>query len=675
MRPEILAPASSFDMVRFAVQNGANAVYLGLKEFNARRNAGNFTLDELRSAIGFCHIRGVSVYLTVNIIVKDSELETACELVKDAYLAGIDAAIVSDIGLAAILRNRFPELELHASTQLSIHNLDGVKKISELGFSRVCLARELSLKEISQIRDGSDIELEVFVHGAHCMSVSGQCYFSALIGSRSGNRGLCGQVCRLPFKNGVTDHALSLKDMSIIDRLPQLSEIGVTSFKIEGRMKRPEYVAAAVAACKASLDGSSDFEEKFGVLEKVFSRSGFTSAYFDNNRTPDMFGVRRKEDIADEGLLKRIRNSQKEVQLLPVKGKYTLRTGEKDRFTLCDGKNEVTVEGQPPQIALSKPIDEKSALENLSKLGGTPYYMTDFEFISDGNCFVGRSHLNNLRREAVDRLNSARSAVRPRRINEYDFSHIIGHTVEKQTLLLTFENAEQIPICAKRHECYLSFSESENTFSKLINEGYDIGVSLPDCSFKNDSSILKKLESLKAIGVKRTLCNNLYAVEVSNRCGLEITAGRGLNLFNSYAVKEAESLGAAKSLLSFELTRNEINAINSANPVGILAYGRLPLMTMRACPIMRRCSECSGREILTDRLGNRFTVLCKGEYRQLLNNVPIAVKSYEAFKADFLQLDFTVESRKEADFVITAFERGEKLSGEYTNGLYSRGVM
>ncbi len=674
MKTEILAPASSSDMVRFAVQNGANAVYLGLKEFNARRKAGNFTLDELKFEIGFCHIRGVSVYLTVNIAIKDSELDSAIKLVEDAYFAGIDAVIIADIGLASIIKNRFPDLSLHASTQLSIHNSEGAEALKKLGFSRVCLARELSLEEITEIRKNTSIELEVFVHGAHCMSVSGQCYFSAVIGSRSGNRGLCGQICRLPFKNGKTDYALSLKDMSIVDRLPKLAKIGINSFKIEGRMKRPEYVAAAVSACKASLDGLDDFEEKFKVLEDVFSRSGFTSGYLDSKINPDMFGIRRKEDIAQEKLLKQIRNAQKENPLVPVTAEYILKFNQPEKLILSDGKNRVEVEGEIPQPAVSKPIDEKDAYENLSKLGGTPYYMTDFAFVSDGEFFRPKSLLNALRREAVEKLDILRSQLPHRSAKEYECT-LSNHQRQPQSLMILFENAEQIPENAKDFEMYLSAFETTDAFKRVLANGYDIGVTLPTCSFKNNDNLEEKLIALKEIGIKKAVCNNLYAISLAERLGFEIVAGTGLNLFNSVSVAEVEKLGSGKSILSFELAKNELNTIQSEKPVGIIAYGNLPLMTVRACPIMKSCKDCTKKEILTDRLGNTFTVLCKGEYRQILNNVPLAARNLQSFNVDFAVLNFTTENKEEVSSVISDFYNGIERTGEYTNGLYNRGVM
>ena len=296
-KPEILAPAGSFDSLTAAVRCGADAVYLGGRELNARRNAANFSDEELAQAVEYCHARGVKVYITLNTLVRDDEMETAMNAVRCACDVKADALILQDIGLTSLIRRAAPDMPLHASTQTSVQTLDGIKMLADMGFCRAVLPRELSKKEIEKIAAQSPIELEMFVHGALCMCLSGQCQLSAVLGSRSGNRGLCAQPCRLPFAaDGGTGHDLSLKDMSLIEYLPELAQMGVLSFKIEGRMKRPEYVAAAVTACKKSLAGESAAEYEH-TLGAIFSRSGFTSGYYNGALGRDMFGVRRKEDV------------------------------------------------------------------------------------------------------------------------------------------------------------------------------------------------------------------------------------------------------------------------------------------------------------------------------------------------------------------------------------------
>ena len=298
---EILSPVGSWEMLEAAVKSGADAVYLGAKDFSARRNAQNFTNEELKKAVEYCHIRGVKVYLTLNILIKDSELESAFELAKNAYNSGIDGIIVQDLGLAKVLHDYLPELPLHASTQMSVHSISALPILSRLGFTQVVVAREMSLEDLTEFCKEAkkyNITVEVFVHGALCMSVSGQCLLSAYLGSRSGNRGLCAGPCRLPFKaDGGTGYDLSLKDLSLLEYIKELYEIGVRSFKIEGRMKRPEYVAAATYACKQALESGKVDCELSNTLQNVFSRSGFTSGYLENKLGKDMFGIRTKEDV------------------------------------------------------------------------------------------------------------------------------------------------------------------------------------------------------------------------------------------------------------------------------------------------------------------------------------------------------------------------------------------
>ena len=257
-RPEILAPAGSFDSLIAAVQCGADAVYLGGKGMNARRSAGNFDAEELRRAVEYCHLRDVKVYQTINIVMFQHETDEAIDTIRQAAEAGVDAVLTQDLAIARMVRECAPSLPIHASTQMSIHNIEGVRLCEELGFSRAVLARELTAGEIAAICAATPLEIEVFVHGALCMSVSGQCYLSSMIGGRSGNRGLCAQPCRLPFSaDGGGEYALSLKDLSLADRIGELTRMGVASLKIEGRMKRPEYVAAAVTAVRRAREGGT----------------------------------------------------------------------------------------------------------------------------------------------------------------------------------------------------------------------------------------------------------------------------------------------------------------------------------------------------------------------------------------------------------------------------------
>ena len=297
MNFEILAPAGSQESLVAGVRCGANAVYLGGKVLNARRNAGNFNDEELENAVRYCHQRGVKVYLTMNTLCRDNEMDEAYNLVKKALSFGVDAFIVQDIGVIKMIKSCFPNARIHGSTQMSISTPEGVRALKEMGISRVVLPREMTVEEIAEIREKTDLELEMFIHGALCMSVSGQCYLSAMLGQRSGNRGLCAQPCRLSFSaDNSKSFDLSLKDLSLIRQLASIKKLGVVSLKIEGRMKRPEYIAAAVTAVKKAINDAYSIKDEI-MLKSVFSRSGFTQGYFNNEMNRDMFGTMQKDDV------------------------------------------------------------------------------------------------------------------------------------------------------------------------------------------------------------------------------------------------------------------------------------------------------------------------------------------------------------------------------------------
>ena len=409
---EILAPAGGEAQLRAAVLCGADAVYLGLRGFNARAGAENFDENTLPQTVGWCHARGVRVYVTLNTLVTDRELPQWLHSLDAVAAAGVDGVLVQDLGLAKIIRQRYPTLPLHASTQMTIHNLAGARLLEEMGFAQVVLARELSKEEIAAICAGTSMRCEVFVHGALCMSVSGQCYLSSVLGERSGNRGRCAQPCRLDFKSHGRGYALSLKDLTLTDRLRELEALGVASFKIEGRLKRPEYVAAAVTACRQSLAGEvPDLE----TLRSVFSRSGFTDGYYTARRDLTMFGTRTREDAAAaaEVLGKLSALTRNEVGRLPVDMVLTMAPGEPATLAVTDGTHRVEVAGEVPQTALTRPTDEELAHRALEKCGGTPFYLQNLTCHIGEGLMLPLSALNRLRAAALTALAEARSVVVP----------------------------------------------------------------------------------------------------------------------------------------------------------------------------------------------------------------------------------------------------------------------
>ena len=409
---EILAPAGGEAQLRAAVLCGADAVYLGLRGFNARAGAENFDENTLPQTVGWCHTRGVRVYVTLNTLVTDRELPQWLHSLDAVAAAGVDGVLVQDLGLARIIRQRYPTLPLHASTQMTIHSLAGARLLEEMGFAQVVLARELSKEEIAAICAGTSMRCEVFVHGALCMSVSGQCYLSSVLGERSGNRGRCAQPCRLDFKSHGRGYALSLKDLTLTDRLRELEALGVASFKIEGRLKRPEYVAAAVTACRQSLAGEvPDLE----TLQSVFSRSGFTDGYYTARRDLTMFGTRTREDAAAAAAVlgKLSALTRNEVGRLPVDMVLTMAPGEPATLAVTDGTHRVEVAGEVPQTALTRPTDEELARRALEKCGGTPFYLQNLTCHIGEGLVLPLSALNRLRAAALTALAEARSVVVP----------------------------------------------------------------------------------------------------------------------------------------------------------------------------------------------------------------------------------------------------------------------
>ena len=671
MNIEILAPAGAKEQLVAAVQSGADAVYLGFGQFNARRRAKNFDFDELCQAVEYCHERGVRVHVALNTLVKQDELDAAYDAVKQVALAGVDAVIIQDLSVAKIVRECVPNLEMHASTQLSVHNVAGVKALEKLGFSRVVLARELSEKEIAKICASTKMEVEVFVHGAQCMCLSGGCYLSSILGGRSGNRGLCAQPCRLDFNINSRPYALSLKDMSLINYLPRLLEMGVSSVKIEGRMKRPEYVAMAVACCKDVLEGR---KPQIETLKKVFSRSGFTNGYFADNRTVEMFGWRNKEDVvAAQGVLKDIANTYKnENPRVEITVKASIKRDEPVTVTVFDGKNQVAVSGEIPQEAISRETTVQDVQKQLSKTGGTPYKVEKIEIDCQNGLSVPLSSLNALRRDALEQLASIRKQkkeyeILPKEVAITD-TNIEIPAREFPEILVRVENFEQARLLPKNVGLVIPANKiTKECFEFDFVIGEIPSIIFPFDEDKQEAILLEK----KKMGLENVLCDNIGAVHLANKLGLNAIGGWGLNLLNSEAVNEYRKLGVNETVISFETSKGNLREI-SCKKKGIMAYGYLPLMRMRACPAKAKdgCKNCSGINKLTDRMGKSFTLVCSDKkYTTLLNSVPLFVSKNE-ISADFYLLYFTQEKDKQVKKIFDLFCLGGEIDFERTKGLY-----
>lgn len=685
---EILAPAGNLDSLLAGIHSGADAVYFGYGELNARRNAKNFDEQSLAEASRLCKERGVKMHMTVNTMVYDREYDEVLRTLEIACKYGIDALIVQDLGVAKIVREAAPEMKMHASTQLTVHNVSGAWQAKELGFSRVVLAREMSREEILQVTTQVPVETEVFVHGALCMCVSGQCYMSSVIGERSGNRGLCAQPCRLPFasgRKGDSGYALSLKDLSLADRVKELMALGVDSFKIEGRMKRPEYVAAAVSQFKEAVRGA---QADMDLMAAVFSRSGFTKGYFDAKLGQEMFGTRQKEDVlASHKVLKKLSDmASKDVARVGVDFSFTMKENEPAVLTASDGKGHtVQAQGEIPQQALKAPTTEELVWRSLEKTGGTFYYLNSLTCDLGEGLIYPASQLNSLRREALDKLTQLCGEI-----HEIPF-----HKLEKQPVPKHIGvQGEKLPLRAAVREI-AQITERMGEVCELISVPLDellknknnlpkeivpkISVSLPRVVFGDDEKYLaERLTECKHLGIGHLSTGNLGGVYLGRKMGFVLHGEFGLNIANAGCLAEYERLGLSDCLLSFELSLARARAVGGTLPRGLLIYGKLPLMVTRNCPIrLSGCKDCKGFGTLTDRKKEVFEVRCTGRrYSEIFNSKPVylADKMDEVSGIDYGLLSFTSEGAKQVDRILLRYTQTHEPMENITRGLYYRNV-
>ncbi len=668
---EILAPAGGWEQLIAAVRSGADAVYLGAGAFNARRNAQNFAAEDLSAAAAYCRGRGVRVYVTINTLLKDSETEELYGLMRSVAQSGADAVIIQDLGVMALFREHLPDMPRHASTQMTVHNAEGAKAARELGFSRVVLARELTLREIRTIAEKTDIELECFVHGALCMSVSGQCGLSSMLGGRSGNRGLCAQPCRLDFRAGGRPYALSLKDMSYIGHLRELETAGVVSLKIEGRMKRPEYVAAATDACVRALRGEKPDMDRLG---RIFSRGGFTDGYLTGKRGLDMFGRRTEENAAEsmEEIAGVRELYRRELSRAPVDMELTIKPGEPARLTVTDGKEAAIVWGDLPERAERNEI---RAEDSLRRTGGTPFVLrscrTDIE-----NGYT--SKLNPLRRQALEKLLELRSKVKPWSFIGDLEKPEARYSEREPELRLRFAKKEQMFEGIGEETIYVPVGEIDAELiggwgDKLVGE-------LPRLVYPLGEAKLEKLLSgLKEKGLSRVCAGNIGTVRLARRLGFRVSGGFDLNIMNTKALKVYEGMGLEDALLSYEISFKDARGLGGSLPRGLITYGYLPLMLCRNCPLKSKggCRPgCGGSGQLLDRRGKSFTVLCRdGEYSEILNSAPLYIGDRDLRGIEFALLYFTKESAADCLRAYRLHKNGQAYDGARTTGLYYRRLL
>ncbi len=684
---EILAPVGSEEMLHAAVFSGADAVYLGFSGFNARTGAGNFDADSLKEAVRFCHARGVKVHVALNTTVYGGELASLCDAIRAVAASGADAVICQDLAVATLIGKIAPQLPRHGSTQMSVHTLQGALELKELGFTRVVLARELSLPEVEQITRHCGIETECFVHGALCMCVSGQCYMSAFLGGRSGNRGSCAGPCRLPFEaNALPEgkpgrlHHLSLKDNSVIDKLDQLQAIGVASAKIEGRLRTPEYVAAAVSACLAGREGRAYDRD---LLKNAFSRSGFTSGYLDGKIDGTMFGVRSE---ADAELTKKTLPALRELyrrerSRVPVRMKLEIEEGgEKLTVTDADGNKAFAYGDFEPQPARADPTE--SLKRSLAKTGGTPFAAENIEVeMDEGPWFVPGSTVNELRREALDALLKKREVLRPWPVQDVELEPLPQRTLPPhRTLRARFERWDQVPEQALSGVEYLILPIAQADRVPREWRGKTL-LELPRVMFG-------KLEEDTARRVAATQDAGFAGYEVSNIAhlrlcrGLPMSGGFGLNVTNQVAAQFYADNGLGSVLILPETKDSDISTIaptHAGKPVstGVLVYGHMPLMVTRACPLqnIHDCAHCDKTGVLTDRKAKKFPVRCGMGVRTIYNPVPIYMGDKPgALTVDYGVAYFTLESREEAAAILDNLRVHAPFEGDFTRGLYFKGT-
>ena len=691
---ELLSPAGSPEAVIAAVQNGADAVYLGMGDFNARRSAHNFTPEEFEKAVRYCHLRNCRVYVTLNTLVNDREMASALAAARLASNNGADAILVQDLGLARTIRESLPDIPLHASTQMSIHNLAGAEAAAQMGITRVVLARELNLEEIRFISRHAKVETEVFVHGALCFCHSGQCYFSAMVGRRSGNRGMCAQPCRMQYSLGgrMDDYPLSLKDNCLADRLQALEEAGVACVKIEGRMKRPEYTGIVTGIYSKLLkEKRSPTPDEMQLLERTFSRQGFTQGYLDGDKS-DMHGIRAEQDEEADRLYAEARKAYGEGELrrVPIHFYTLVETGQREKAIAFDEDgNRAVAYGPVPERAKRQGVTANYITEQMYKTGGTPFTVVDNQAKADDGLFLPAAEINELRRKLISELSEQRMTPPERR------SLPMGAEPKNLT-----QRAEAVPIFQvsneeqlaselaelKPHYLYapaiLMAEHYEKVLPFLTNGVTPVAVLPRVITDDETEEIYRALEKLQHYGVKETLVGNMGHVALAKQAGLEVRGDFGLNAFNSRTLDVLRSAGFLSATASFELRLSQIRDMRKPLDTEMIIYGRLPVMVSDQCVIRQSAGRCNCQTPgqLSDRTGSVFPVVKEYGCRNVIYN---AHKLFLADKRDELltaglwgmRLMFTTESARECVEVAKSYlGMNNYQPNMLTRGLYYRGV-
>lgn len=709
---EILAPAGSMECLRAAVAAGADAIYLGGTKFGARAYAQNLSEEDLVQAIKYVHIHGRKIYMTVNTLLKDRELNELYAYLLPYYKAGLDGVIVQDIGAVKFIGEYFPEMPVHASTQMTITNTLGADFLKRYGITRVVPARELSLKEIRDMKKQTGLEMECFVHGALCYCYSGQCLLSSMIGGRSGNRGQCAQPCRLPYQTEGKKPAdlMSLKDLCTIDILPELIDAGIDSFKIEGRMKQPEYVYTVVKMYRKYADqylklqkegkGKSSYhvsEADKRELLATYQRRGYCEGYYYQHNGKDMLSLKRpkngRDGSAEEKPWQDIKVQEK------INGILTLSVGNRAKLTVSCG--DVTVEciGQEVQAAQKQPLDPARIEKQMRKTGNTEFTFDNLEILIEGNVFLPMQALNELRREGIEEL-TEQIQMQYRREEA---------GCGMKTATAGFDSdADGVTETAGKKECCISASvQNKAQLDTAVNSKIRYIYLEEDVEFEREDGVqyflampyifrentIKRYEKMYTEIEKKydgILIRNWesYAWLKRHEYQKEIRSDYNLYIFNRKTKEELRRLGIARGTASVELNDRELARIGIEEQV-FIAYGYQPVMISAGC-IQKTSASCDGKGgvlSISDRYQKKFAVrrYCRDCYNVMYNSAPLflADKAEEvhALAPAELRLDFTTESSgqvKEICHAYTlAFEKGCKTEPpmqDYTRGHFKRGV-
>lgn len=691
---ELLSPAGSPEAVIAAVQNGADAIYMGLGNFNARRGAKNFTDEEFERSMRYCRIRGCKVYVTLNTLVNDREIAQAVESARLASELGADGIIIQDLGLAYAIRQALPDIPLHASTQMSIHNLAGVEAAAEMGMTRAVLARELSLEQIKFITQHASIETEVFVHGALCFCQSGQCYMSALIGRRSGNRGMCAQPCRMQYSLGgrMDDYPMSLKDNCLVDRLRELEDAGVACLKIEGRMKRPEYTAIVTKIySKALKEHRQPSAEEMETLEKAFSRQGFTQGYFNGDKK-DMFGRREEPDKDTEKLFTLARKgySEGELRRVPVHFYTVAEKGMPVKaIAFDDDGNRAAAMGGVPEKARGQGLTATYITEQMFKTGGTPYNCVENRAQADPGLYLPASEINDLRRRLVTELSEQRAKPPRRRVGKLPEKPKGKLPTGDPAMIFQVLTEEQLsPELAALKPKYLYvpltlMTEKLDLLRPFAEQGTIPVAVLPRVIADNEAAaVYDMLSRMFDQGVNEALVGNLGHAMLAKKAGMKLRGDFGLNTFNSMSMEVIRQAGFISATASFELRLSQIRDMIKPLDTELIIYGRIPLMVSDQCIIRHSAGRCNCQTPgqMADRMGSVFPVVKEFGCRNVIYN---AHKLYLADKAEDvyaagawgLRMMFTTEGMRECVEVAKGYMGlSDYKPNVLTRGLYYRGV-